>query len=50
MSHLDSLLCAGGCGIKGTTNHLFYECDIFSSLWRAIGNWLRVSDAFSIDV
>jgi hypothetical protein len=28
----------------------FFEYDVFSSLWRAIANWLEISDAFSIDV
>jgi hypothetical protein len=50
MSHLDSLLCAGGCGFNETIRRLYSECDLFSSLWWAIENWLGVSDVFSIDV
>jgi hypothetical protein len=50
MLPLHSLLCVGGCGFNETINHLFFECDIFSSLWRMIASWLGVSDLSSIDV
>jgi len=39
----DALLCATGCGIEETSEHLFLHCNIFGSIWHHIFKWLNVS-------
>jgi hypothetical protein len=42
MTHLDSILCAGGCGVAETFKHLFLGCNFFHFLWYKILHWLGV--------
>ena len=32
-----------GCGSLESANHLFFTCNIFSSLWHLVCNWLGFS-------
>ncbi|GAU39392.1 hypothetical protein TSUD_295470 [Trifolium subterraneum] len=38
----DSELCLGGCGVAETIDHLVVGCDMSSSLWIKILNWLGI--------
>ncbi|GAU43919.1 hypothetical protein TSUD_28600 [Trifolium subterraneum] len=38
----DSELCLGGCGVAETIDHLIVGCDMSSSLWIKILNWLGI--------
>jgi hypothetical protein len=42
MTHLDSILCVGGCGVVETSNHLFLGCNFSPFLWYKILHWLGV--------
>jgi hypothetical protein len=42
-------MCAGGCAINETSNHLFFYCDFSSSLRRYVLHWLGVSSLLSIE-
>jgi len=35
--------CLAGCGQVETTQHLFLQCDISSSLWQQVRSWVGVS-------
>ena len=39
----ENAVCALGCGHQETTNHLFLDCNIFSSLWYQVWQWLGIS-------
>ena len=41
--HHEDIYCIGGCGCPETTNHLFFSCDIFGSVWHEVYQWLGVS-------
>jgi hypothetical protein len=47
MTHLDSILCAGGCGVAESSNHLFFGCNFSNFLWTKIPHWLGVYDLLS---
>jgi hypothetical protein len=42
MTHLDSILCACGCGVAETSNHLFFGCNFSHVLWHKVFHWLGV--------
>ncbi|GAU42066.1 hypothetical protein TSUD_326440 [Trifolium subterraneum] len=42
-----SSLCVGGCGEHETENHLFFNCPIFSAVWKEIVRWLGVPVSFT---
>jgi len=41
--HHDDILCVGGCGCPETTVHLFFQCDLFSSLWHPVFQWISIT-------
>ena len=41
--HSNDTACAVGCGNSETTKHLFLGCELFSSLWSHVWNWLGIS-------
>ena len=43
-------VCASGCGHQETTNHLFLDCNIFSSLWYQVWQWLGISSMMPSDI
>ena len=38
----DNAACASGCGHPEMTNHLFLDCNILSSLWYQVWQWLGI--------
>jgi len=40
-------MCVGGCGYSETTDHLFFGCDIFGSIWYLVRQWLGISSVYS---
>jgi len=49
ISHEPQLCLSGFCNVE-IANHLFLTCNIFSSLWHLVRNWLHFSsvDPFGI--
>jgi len=47
---IDSLVCLGGCGKEEFINHIFLECDFFSSNWLHILQWLGICSVLPYDV
>lgn len=41
--HTDDMACVGGCGLPETVEHLLLGCEIFSSVWVAVLQWLHLS-------
>jgi hypothetical protein len=50
VTHMNFVLCSGGCGINGTVSHLCFDFNVFGKLWWAVTNWLGINTNFSIDV
>jgi hypothetical protein len=46
----DAQSCVGGCGVIETSTHLFFHCNLFSSVWNHIFLWLGVVTAMPHDV
>jgi len=46
----ENAVCALGCGQQETTNHLFLDCNIFSSLWYQVWHWLDISSTMPSDI
>jgi hypothetical protein len=40
--HHEDSLCVGGCGYLETTDHLFFHCNIFGSLWYLLYQWIGI--------
>jgi len=47
---VDAQSCSGGCGVIETSTHLFFHCNLFSSVWNHIFLWLGVVTAMPHDV
>jgi len=39
-------LCVGGCGSSETTDHLFFGCDLFGSVWYSVCQWIGIPCVF----
>jgi hypothetical protein len=40
------ILCAGGCGIPETVDHLFIGCTVFGRVWYLVCHWLGIPCVF----
>ena len=38
-----AIRCVAGCGLDELATHLFLHCEIFSSIWQHIRNWIGIS-------
>jgi hypothetical protein len=42
MNQLDFVLRGGDCGVTETSDHLFFDCKLATSLWCKIMHWLGI--------
>jgi len=41
--HINDNVCVRGCGSLETVEHLFLGCDIFTSVWSLVLQWMHIS-------
>jgi hypothetical protein len=42
--------CCSGCGIAESTQHIFFECPLFSSVLHGIARWFGVNIVFHNEI
>lgn len=47
---INALNCVGGCNVQETSAHLFLHCNLFSSVWHHIFQWLVISAVLPFDL
>lgn len=38
--HFEDQMCAGGCGMQETNDHLYLNCGFFDQVWKMVQKWL----------
>jgi hypothetical protein len=47
---MEATNCCSGCGIAELTQHLFFECPLFSNVWHGIARWFGVNIVFHNEI